>query len=45
MPLENALEEALKKVGNQSAIVAAGSLFIAAAVREIWQKKDSDNER
>lgn len=38
VPVEAALEKALELAGQEAAIVAAGSLFIAAAVRECWQK-------
>ncbi|GAP06795.1 folylpolyglutamate /dihydrofolate synthase [Anaerolinea thermolimosa] len=38
-PVEKALERALElAVKEEAAVVAAGSLFIAAAVREIWLK-------
>lgn len=39
MPLENAVETALRMAGDEFAIVAAGSLFVAAAVREIWESR------
>jgi len=35
--VEEGLSSALARVDKNSAIVAAGSLFVAAAVREIWQ--------
>jgi dihydrofolate synthase / folylpolyglutamate synthase len=38
MPVENALNQALQAAGDDAAIVVTGSLFIAAAVRECWQK-------
>lgn len=38
VPVEMALEKALELAGQEAAVVAAGSLFIAAAVRECWQK-------
>jgi dihydrofolate synthase / folylpolyglutamate synthase len=38
MPVENALNQALQTAGDEAAIVVTGSLFIAAAVRECWQK-------
>jgi len=39
IPLEAALDVALEMAGSEAAVVAAGSLFIAAAVREAWQRK------
>lgn len=36
LPVEDALETALQLAGNSGAIVVTGSLFIAAAVRDIW---------
>jgi dihydrofolate synthase/folylpolyglutamate synthase len=39
VPVEDAVAYALKKAGDEFAIVAAGSLFLAAAVREIWEEK------
>jgi len=36
LPVESALDTALELAGKESMIVAAGSLFIAAAVRETW---------
>jgi dihydrofolate synthase / folylpolyglutamate synthase len=38
LPVENALNQALHLAGEDAAIVVTGSLFIAAAVRECWQK-------
>jgi dihydrofolate synthase/folylpolyglutamate synthase len=38
VPVEAALQRAIELAGEDTAIVAAGSLFIAAAVRECWQK-------
>ena len=38
LPLENALDLALKLADGEAVVLAAGSLFIAAAVREAWQK-------
>lgn len=40
LPLEKALASALLTAGKEAAVVATGSLFIAAAVRETWQKLD-----
>jgi dihydrofolate synthase/folylpolyglutamate synthase len=37
LPLENALQCALEAAGNDAVVVAAGSLFIAAAVHQAWQ--------
>ncbi len=48
VPVEKALEAALKAVEEQSTqskapalILAAGSLFIAAAIRDIWKKQEA----
>ena len=41
LPLEKALETALELAGSDCVVVAAGSLFIAAAVREAWQKMEN----
>jgi dihydrofolate synthase / folylpolyglutamate synthase len=38
VPVEAALEAGLARVTPESIVLAAGSLFIAAAVREVWQK-------
>lgn len=38
LPLENALAVAIERAGKEAAVVAAGSLFIAAAVRDTWHK-------
>jgi len=38
LPAEDAVEYALNKAGDEFAIVTAGSLFVAAAVRDIWQE-------
>lgn len=37
VPLGKALMEAVELAGTQAAVIAAGSLFVAAAVRETWQ--------
>jgi dihydrofolate synthase/folylpolyglutamate synthase len=37
-PVEQALQEALDMAGHESVVLAAGSVFIAAAVRECWHK-------
>lgn len=39
MPVEDALEKALELAGDDAAVVAAGSLFIAAAVRQAWTNR------
>jgi dihydrofolate synthase/folylpolyglutamate synthase len=41
LPLEHALELALALAGEEAIVVAAGSLFIAAAVREVWSKMET----
>lgn len=40
LPLEKALETVLDLAGSEAVVVAAGSLFVAAAVREAWQKME-----
>ena len=47
-PLEEAFEAALKMAGMEYAVVATGSLFVAAAAREVWTEiqlnyQDIDN--
>lgn len=39
VPVEQAVSNALAQAGPDAVILAAGSLFIAAAVRDIWQKE------
>ncbi len=39
VPVELALDTALELAGQEAAVVAAGSLFVAAAVREAWFRK------
>jgi dihydrofolate synthase/folylpolyglutamate synthase len=39
LPLESALAEAVRLAGEEAAVVATGSLFVAAAVRDTWMKK------
>jgi dihydrofolate synthase/folylpolyglutamate synthase len=39
MPLEDALEAALHEAGDDAAVVATGSLFIAAAIRSVWNER------
>ncbi len=41
LPLEKALETAVALAGEETIVVAAGSLFIAAAVREVWSKMET----
>ena len=36
IPIENALQKALEVAGDECLIVAAGSVFIAAAIKDIW---------
>ena len=36
LPLERALDTALSAAGEDAAVVVTGSLFVAAAVREVW---------
>jgi folylpolyglutamate synthase/dihydropteroate synthase len=36
-PVEKAVEDAVGMLGPDTVLVAAGSLFVAAAVRETWQ--------
>ena len=38
VPVEDALALALKKAGDEMAVLVTGSLFVAAAAREIWHK-------
>lgn len=38
LPLEAALETALQEADSEAAVLACGSIFIAAAVREYWHK-------
>lgn len=38
-PVEDALEVALEKAGGERVILGTGSLFVAAAVRNVWQKR------
>lgn len=41
IPLEQAMETALALAGEDAVVVATGSIFIAAAVREVWQKMET----
>jgi len=38
VPVELAMEKALELAGEEAAVVVAGSLFVAAAVREAWYR-------
>ncbi len=38
VPVENALEKAVVLAGQEAAIVAAGSVFIAGGIRDTWRK-------
>lgn len=38
VPIERAVRESYKHVNKDTAIIVAGSLFIAAAVKEVWAK-------
>lgn len=38
VPVEAALKRALELAGSEAVVVAAGSLFLAAAVREVWSQ-------
>jgi dihydrofolate synthase / folylpolyglutamate synthase len=42
MPLEAAVEVALARAGQDAAVLATGSLFIAAAVRAVWQARATE---
>jgi dihydrofolate synthase/folylpolyglutamate synthase len=42
VPVESALRTALLQAGKESVVLAAGSLFIAAAVRDTWQNQVQD---
>lgn len=42
VPIEQALEKALELAGNEAAIIATGSIFVAAAVRQAWQNLNQD---
>jgi dihydrofolate synthase/folylpolyglutamate synthase len=44
LPLEDALEFALGEAGDGAAVVATGSLFIAAAIRSVWNADQADTE-
>jgi len=41
LPLEAALERAIELAGKDAAVVATGSLFVAAAVRQAWQGRQA----
>lgn len=38
VPIEHAVDLALQRAGRSGVVLATGSIFIAAAVREIWRK-------
>jgi dihydrofolate synthase/folylpolyglutamate synthase len=40
IPVEEALDKARELAEQDAAIVAAGSIFLAAAVREVWQRRN-----
>lgn len=42
VPLEEAFRESLRQAGKEDVVLATGSLFIAAAVREAWQKMSGE---
>jgi dihydrofolate synthase/folylpolyglutamate synthase len=42
LPLEEAFKTALTMAGNECAVVAAGSLFVAAAARETWTEINNE---
>jgi dihydrofolate synthase / folylpolyglutamate synthase len=42
LPLDQALRRALTLAGDEAVVVAAGSLFVAAAAREAWQVMQSE---
>jgi dihydrofolate synthase/folylpolyglutamate synthase len=44
-PVENAVEVALERAGQNGVILAAGSLFIAAAVRAVWEQRSHQAEQ
>lgn len=39
LPLENALERAIELADGEAAVVAAGSIFVAAGIKELYQRK------
>lgn len=44
-PVEEALEAAIKEAGQESVVLIAGSIFIAAAARDILGKLKNNNDR
>lgn len=42
VPVERAVDLALRQAGQDAVIVGAGSLFLAAAVRDVWNKLQED---
>lgn len=45
VPVDDALAKALELADQEAAIVATGSLFLAAAVRELWMRRIADEDR
>lgn len=43
--IEEALQEALRRSGGEALVLAAGSLFIAAAVRDAWHARSAPESR
>ncbi len=43
IPVEEALSHALKLAGRESAVLISGSVFVAAAAREIWLTHDAEH--
>lgn len=39
LPVEDALEVALEKAGREGVILGTGSLFVAAAIRNVWHQR------
>jgi hypothetical protein len=40
LPLEEALRQAIRLADGEAAVVAAGSIFIAAGIKEIFLQKE-----
>jgi folylpolyglutamate synthase/dihydropteroate synthase len=40
--VEEALENLVKELGNDGVLLCTGSLFIAAAVKDVWKTLKSD---
>jgi dihydrofolate synthase/folylpolyglutamate synthase len=43
-PIENAIEYAIQQAGQDAAVIVAGSMFVAAAVRELWFANHEENK-